>query len=373
MLLDLSQLDAGTWEITCFCEALCQRLWRLLLFAFPCCVDGCFFHFIWRGKFCRKLVHQDRERTLGLAAFRIQSRMWHNRSFVVENPTFFGMQGKLAVGSVWQSTREKQETDTARGFRRQETISGVFWSQPLSVKAVCVCVTVWSTMFPAIVALVVFECLEWTESLVTARLSWTTRTLLEPILLDSLETLVRRATGVRGPRYALVSLQFPGFNIVRLRRLTALDTLRRINAEKNFVYQSSLMIHNCNLIYRFISFCTFIELANKSWGHAKASPKKNNTKAIYSDANNNCEIFSFISFLVFSCSRVKTSKGGGKGQRDLRRGEGVNVPPPFYLGVHDFGSWLCARNGWGGSSTKKSVVESSSRGRESRACVQDSA
>ena len=78
------------------------------------------------------------------------------------------------------------------------------------------CVTVWSTMFPAIVALVVFECLEWTESLVTARLSWTTRTLLEPILLD------RRATGVRGHRYALVSLQFPGlFNIVRLWRLTA--------------------------------------------------------------------------------------------------------------------------------------------------------
>ena len=76
-------------------------------------------------------------------------------------------------------------------------------------------------MFPAIVALVVFECLEWTESVVTARLSWTTPTLLEPILLDRLETLVRRATGVRGHRYALVSLQFPGFNIVRLWRLTA--------------------------------------------------------------------------------------------------------------------------------------------------------
>lgn len=76
-------------------------------------------------------------------------------------------------------------------------------------------------MFPAIVALVVFEFLEWTESLVTARLSRTTRTLLEPILLDLLETLVRRATGARGHRYALVSLQYPGFNIVRLWRLTA--------------------------------------------------------------------------------------------------------------------------------------------------------
>ena len=32
---------------------------------------------------------------------------------------------------------------------------------------------------------------------------------------------MRRATGVRGHRYALVSLQFPGFNIVRLWRLTA--------------------------------------------------------------------------------------------------------------------------------------------------------
>ena len=65
MLVDLSQLDAGTWVIICFCEALCQNLCRLLLFAFPCCVDGCFFHFIWRGKFCRKLVHKHRERTLG--------------------------------------------------------------------------------------------------------------------------------------------------------------------------------------------------------------------------------------------------------------------------------------------------------------------
>ena len=33
MLVDLSQLDAGTWEITCFCEAGCDACFFLLFLA----------------------------------------------------------------------------------------------------------------------------------------------------------------------------------------------------------------------------------------------------------------------------------------------------------------------------------------------------
>lgn len=66
-------------------------------------------------------------------------------------------------------------------------------------------------MFPAIVA-------SWPR--VTARLSRTTRNLLEPLLLDLTESAVRRATGVRGHRYASVSLRFPALNIVRRQNVT---------------------------------------------------------------------------------------------------------------------------------------------------------
>ena len=67
----------------------------------------------------------------------------------------------------------------------------------------------------------VFHFLEWTESLLVARLSLVTRGLLEPVLLDLTETAVRHAAGVRGHREVRVSRHFPGFNIVRLWRLTA--------------------------------------------------------------------------------------------------------------------------------------------------------
>lgn len=66
----------------------------------------------------------------------------------------------------------------------------------------------------------VFHFLEWTDSLLVARLNRATRGLLEPVLLQMTETAVRHATGVRGHREAWVSRHFPGFNIVRLWRLT---------------------------------------------------------------------------------------------------------------------------------------------------------
>lgn len=75
-------------------------------------------------------------------------------------------------------------------------------------------------MFPSLAAMWIFSCLEWTESLVTARLSRGTRDLLEPVLLQLTETAVRHATGVRGHPRAWVSEHFPGFNIARLWRLS---------------------------------------------------------------------------------------------------------------------------------------------------------
>ena len=75
-------------------------------------------------------------------------------------------------------------------------------------------------MFPALAAMWIFHFLEWTESLLVARLNLATRGLLEPVLLEMTETAVRHATGVRGHREAWVSRHFPGFNIVRLWRLT---------------------------------------------------------------------------------------------------------------------------------------------------------
>lgn len=42
----------------------------------------------------------------------------------------------------------------------------------------------------------------------------------EPLLLDLTESAVRRTTGVRGHRYASVSLRFPGFSVVRHQNVT---------------------------------------------------------------------------------------------------------------------------------------------------------
>ena len=77
-------------------------------------------------------------------------------------------------------------------------------------------------MFPTVAAVwvSVFHFLEWTESLCFARLNFDTRGLLEPILLELTATAVRRASGVRGHRVAYLSEHFPGFNIVRLWRLS---------------------------------------------------------------------------------------------------------------------------------------------------------
>ena len=61
----------------------CVSPMSLTSVVFPCCVHG-FFHFMWRRKLCRKLVHQDRGQTLGLAGTQIQSRMWHSRWFAVQ-------------------------------------------------------------------------------------------------------------------------------------------------------------------------------------------------------------------------------------------------------------------------------------------------
>ena len=82
------------------------------------------------------------------------------------------------------------------------------------------CQGVLPVMFPSLAAVWIFHFLEWTESLVTARLSRGTRGALEPILLQLTERAVRHATGVRGHRQAWVSEHFPGFNIVRLWRLS---------------------------------------------------------------------------------------------------------------------------------------------------------
>ena len=82
------------------------------------------------------------------------------------------------------------------------------------------CQGVLPVMFPSLAAVWIFHFLEWTESLVTARLSRGTRGALEPILLQLTERAVRHATGVRGHRQAWESEHFPGFNIVRLWRLS---------------------------------------------------------------------------------------------------------------------------------------------------------
>ena len=68
-------------------------------------------------------------------------------------------------------------------------------------------------MFPSVAAMWVFQFLEWTESLLVARLNLDTRGLLEPLLLDMRETAISHAAR----REAWLSPVFPPkFKIVRL-------------------------------------------------------------------------------------------------------------------------------------------------------------
>jgi len=55
-------------------------------------------------------------------------------------------------------------------------------------------------------------------------------------------------------------------------------------------------------------------------------------------------VLSFL-FSFFPVHESKEVKAGAKGKETLEGEKASRVPPEFYLGVHDFGSWLCTRNG----------------------------
>ena len=98
-----------------------------------------------------------------------------------------------------------------------------------------------ATMFPSLAAMWIFRLLEWTESLLVARLSMGTRGVLEPVLLQMSVTALRTASGNHGRPDIFVSTHFPAFNIVRLWRLTggflqkALENLARHSRNRRLV------------------------------------------------------------------------------------------------------------------------------------------
>ena len=75
-------------------------------------------------------------------------------------------------------------------------------------------------MFPTAVAMNVFLWLEWVESLVVARASQSTRSVLEPALLLLSQSALRAVARDHGRPQVFVSEHFPAFNVVRLWRLT---------------------------------------------------------------------------------------------------------------------------------------------------------
>ena len=75
-------------------------------------------------------------------------------------------------------------------------------------------------MFPAAVAMYVFLWLEWVESMVVARASQSTRSVLEPALLRMSQNALRAVARDHGRPQVFVSEHFPAFNVVRLWRLT---------------------------------------------------------------------------------------------------------------------------------------------------------
>lgn len=108
-------------------------------------------------------------------------------SFFVLQKTYVSIPGSCFTcpTPLCDKARERSKRQTQQEAFEGKKLSQVLFGRSLSVSKPCVCDSV-KHHVSGYRRSRVFECLEWTESLVPARLSWTTRALLEPILLDRL-------------------------------------------------------------------------------------------------------------------------------------------------------------------------------------------